>query len=101
MEKFLALKRFGKKIHDHIVGGTIFNMKVTLFDSVSDKKIPDIQMFSYLGTGSSSVVLKENCQLIVLLHNCRIDIISLAFQEIICPAEIRHHIISCNEFSLC
>ena len=60
LEKFLALKRFGRKIRDHIVGGTIFNMKVTLFDSVGDKKIPDIQMFSSLGTGSSSVVLKEN-----------------------------------------
>ena len=37
MEKFLALKRFGKKIRDHIVGGTIFNMKVTLFDSFGNK----------------------------------------------------------------
>ena len=58
--KFLALKSFGKKIRNHIVGGTIFNMKVNLFDSVSDKKIPDIQMFSSLGTGSPSVVLEEN-----------------------------------------
>ena len=32
------MKRFGKKIRDHIVGGTILNMKVTLFDLVGDKK---------------------------------------------------------------
>ena len=51
-----------KKTRDHIVGRTIFNMKVTLVDSVGNKKIPDIQMFSYLGTGSSSVVLEENCR---------------------------------------
>ena len=38
MQKFLALKRFGKKKRDHIVGGTIFNMKVTLLDLVGDKK---------------------------------------------------------------
>ena len=101
MEAFLALKRFGKKIRDHIVGGAIFNMKVTLFDSVGDKKIPDIQMFSSLGTGSSSVVLEENFRLIVLVHDCRIDNISLAFQEIIRPAEMSHQIISCNEFSVC
>ena len=48
------------EIKDHIVGGTIFNMKVTLFDSVGDIKIPDIQIFSSLGTGSSSVFLEEN-----------------------------------------
>ena len=58
--KFLALKRFGKKIRDHIVSGTIFNMKVTLLDSGGDERIPDIQMFSSLGTGGSSVVLGEN-----------------------------------------
>ena len=53
------MKRFGKKICDHIVGGTILNMKVTLLDSVGDEKIPDVQMFSSLGTGSSSVVLED------------------------------------------
>ena len=51
---------FGKKIRDHIVGGTILNMKVPLFDSFGDKKIPNSQMFSSLGTGRLSVVLKEN-----------------------------------------
>ena len=32
------MKRFDKKIRNHIVGGTIFNVKVPLFDSVGDKK---------------------------------------------------------------
>ena len=45
----------------YIVSGTIFNMKATLLDLVGDKNIPDVQMFSSLGTGSSSVVLEENC----------------------------------------
>ena len=54
------MKRFGRKTRDHIVGGTTFNMKAILLDSVSDKKITDVQMFSSLGTGSSSVVLEEN-----------------------------------------
>ena len=54
------MKRFGKKIRDHIVSGTIFNMKVTLLDSVGDEKIPDVQVFIFLGTGSSSVVPEEN-----------------------------------------
>ena len=56
LDKFLALKRFGKKICNRIVGGTILNMKVTLLDSVGDEKIPDVQMFSSLGNGRSSVV---------------------------------------------
>ena len=30
-------------------------------------------MFRSHGTGSSSVVLEENCELIVLIHNCRMD----------------------------
>ena len=47
-------------MRDHIVGGTIFNMKVIILDSVGDEKIPDVQIFSSLGTISSSVVLKEN-----------------------------------------
>ena len=63
-------------------------------------------MFSSLGTGSSSVVLEENCRLIVLINNLRMDIISLAFQEVIRSEEMRHQIISCNTveilvFSLC
>ena len=76
-------------------------MKVPLFDSVDGKKKTNIQMFSSLGTGSPSVFIEENCRLIVLIHNRRMDIIALALQEIIIPTEIRHHIISCNEFSLC
>ena len=44
-------------------------MKVPLFDLVGDKKIPNIQMFSSLGTESSSVVLEENSRLIVLVHD--------------------------------
>ena len=54
------MKRFGLKIGNYIVGGTIFNMKVTFLDLVGDEKIPDIQIFSSLGTGRSSVVLEEN-----------------------------------------
>ena len=95
------MKSLGKKIRDHIVGGTILNMKVTLFDSVGDKKIPNIKMFSSLGTGSPSVVLEENCGLIVLINDRRMDIIDLELQEIIRPTDMRHPIISCNEFSLC
>ena len=76
-------------------------MKVTIFDSVGDKKIPNIQMLSSLGTGSSSVVLEENYRLIVLIHDRRMDIIALELQEIIRPTEMRHHITSCNEFILC
>ena len=95
------MKRFGKKICDHIVGGTILNMKVSIFDSVGDKKIPNIQMFRSLGNGSPSVVLEEDCQLVVLIHNRRMDIIALAFQKIIHPTDMRHQIISCNDFSIC
>ena len=54
------MKRFGKKIRDHIVGGTIFDMKVTLLYSVGDEEIPDIHMFSSLVTRGFSVVLEEN-----------------------------------------
>ena len=65
-------------------------MKVTIFDSVGDKKIHNTQMLSSLGTGSSSVVIEENCRLIVLIHDRRMDIIALAFQEKIRPTEMRN-----------
>ena len=74
------MKRFGGKIRDHIVGGTILNMNVPLFDSVSDLKKSNVQMFIYLGTGIPSIVLENNCRLIVLIHDRRMDIIALAFQ---------------------
>ena len=40
-------------------------------------------------------------ELIILVNYCWVDVLSLAFQEIISPAEMRHQIISCNKFRLC
>ena len=95
------MERLGKIVRDHVASWTIFDFQLAILNPISNKIIPDVNMSGSLGARLFSIVLEEDGRLIVLVHNRRVNFITLTVEEVICPAVMGHQVIRGYEFSLC
>ena len=98
---FFSLERIGKVVRDHVASRTIFDFQLAILDPISNKIVPDVNVSGSLGARLFPIVLEEDGRLIILVHNRRVNLITLTVEEVICPTDMGHQIIRGYEFSLC
>ena len=91
--------RLGKKVSDHVISWEILNIELSMFDAVCNEKVPDVNVFGTLRTGTLYVVLQEYGRLVVFVHDRTVYSIVLFIQKVVVPAELGHDIICSNNFS--
>ena len=77
--ELLSLQRFGKKICYHFISWATFDSNFFLFNSVSDKKMSNIDVFCLFSTASFAILFQQNCAFVVLVDDCVTEISSLGF----------------------
>ena len=65
-------------------------------DTVGDEIESTIEMFCSLSAGFATILLEENCALVVLIQNRVLMTIALRFEEIISPENDWHKIVCSN-----
>ena len=70
-----------------------------MFDAVCNEKVPDVDVFGTLRTGTFPVVLPEYGRLIVFVHDSTVYAIVLCIQKVVDPEDLSHDIIRSNKFS--
>ena len=70
-----------------------------MFDAVCNIKVPDVDVFGTLRTGTFPVILQEYDRLVVLVYDSTVYSIVLCIQKLVGPAELRHEIIRSTTFS--
>ena len=66
--EIFSLHQFGEVVPGHIPCGEVFNADLLLFDAVSDKKIPHVNVTVFLSTQIISVTLHEDGALVILVY---------------------------------
>ena len=60
LEKAFSLKRLCEVVRDHVICRTVFNFKLVILDPVSYEIVSYVYVFSSLGAGLLSIVIKED-----------------------------------------
>ena len=95
------MERLGEKIGKHDISGTILDPHLIAANVVRDEEVPDVDVFCVLGTGTFSIVGKEDAALIVLIDNVVLNGEALRGEEKASPEDNTDGIVNSNKLSLC
>ena len=84
LDKGSALERFGQKIGDHLLCGTVLHGQVTMGDAASDKEVGHIKMSCMPGTQQSAILFEEDGTVVVLMKDGLVVIETLSMKKIVC-----------------
>jgi len=93
----LSLKGLGEEIGNHLRSWTVFNSHIALLDLIRNEEIVTVEMLGPFGRGFLSILLKENCTLVVLVMNTLSNRTALCLQEQFDPQNGGSDIIGSNK----
>ena len=86
--ELLTLQWLRKVVCHHVSLGTILNVQLISFDSVSDELISDGNVTCPFTAGLLVVFLEQNCTLVVLIYDFFFGVVSLPIQEVVRPQNL-------------
>ena len=98
--KLGPLEWFCEEVGDHISGGTILDRDLLGCDSISHKKISDVNMAGSFAAGTLTVLFKKDGALIVLIDNVLRRVVTLRGEEILSPQHLWHDVVHADQFRL-
>ena len=98
--KLISLQCRCKIIHNHVQSGTEFCRCLLLRYPSSDKIISDIYVFFLLDTWSSYILLQFDGDMVILIDNIGMDLVSILFQELSGPDHLGQYIVHSKNLGL-
>ena len=99
-QELRALERFREEIRQHVLGGTVDDLGVTLGHDIGDEEIPNLDVAGLLPARRPAVDLELDRTLVVLVNQRRTHVISLCFDEVLRPQHLREHVADTYKFSM-
>ena len=94
------MKGFGKEVSDHLFRWTILDGEILHIDAVGNEVKSTIEVLGSLAAGLATVLLEQDCTLVVLIKDCILMIIALCFKKVVSPKDDWHEVVgSNNEFA--
>jgi hypothetical protein len=76
----------------------MFDVHLTEFDAVGDKKIPDIDVTCSLATGPAPIPLQQHGALVVLARGVLLYFVALSLQKIASSQDLRDDVVDTDDF---